>query len=319
MIEDVERGRPAILVYSRQPEAFAEWLRAHDCPGDVRVASSAQEALRVLDRTEVLLAWGFPRHLLTAAPRLRWVQSMGAGVDDLAQAPELPADVVLTRIVDQFGGYIAEYVFAELLARERRLGHARRLQAQRRWEHFTVGTLAGKTMGVAGLGSIGVEVVQRARAFRMRVHGLSRSGSRSPLVDRHFTPNEWPEFVRGLDVLVLTLPLTPETERAVNERVLAAMKPFAILVNVGRGRLVDEGALVAALRAGRIGGAVLDVFEREPLDGESPLWGMPNVVVTPHVSGPSTVAGVGQFFLENLQRYLRGEALIGTVDRARGY
>jgi glyoxylate/hydroxypyruvate reductase A len=153
----------------------------------------------------------------------------------------------------------------------------------------------------------------------MRIHGLSKTASASHLVDRHFTPDGWIEFVRDLDVLVLALPLTRETEGVVDGRVIASMRSGAVLVNVGRGLLVDEVALVDALCHGTIGGAVLDVFQTEPLPPDSPLWNLHGVTVTPHISGPSTIEGVGAFFLDNVHRFVRGDPLAGAVDRWRGY
>lgn len=260
----------------------------------------------------------FPFELLSRARRLRWIQSINAGVDDLLAA-DLPESVLTTRITGQFGGQIAEYVFAELLARIRQLDQLRAAQRDRRWAHFVADTLNGKTLGVAGLGSIGREIVRKARAFDMRVHGLSRTGSSAHLVDRHYGPDGWEQFVAGLDALVLALPRTQGTEGVVGRPVLGAMRPHAVLVNIGRGSLVDEAALVDALREGRIGGAVLDVFQHEPLPAASPFWTLPGVVVTPHVAGPSTVEGVGRFFLDNLDRYLSGRPLAGVVDRTAGY
>ena len=244
---------------------------------------------------------------------------MNAGVEELVAAGEIPPSVTITRVIEQFGKPIAEYVFAEYLAHVRELERTRTGQRERRWDHFVAGTLEGKTLGVAGLGSIGREIVRKGRAFDMRVFGSSRTGVAAGIVDRHFGPDEWPEFAAAVDVLVLTLPRTAETEGVIGRSVLGAMRPNAVLINVGRGALLDEDALVEFVRAGRIGGAILDVFQHEPLPADSPLWSTPNIIVTPHISGPSTVDGVSQFFLANVQRYLAGEPLQGVVDRARGY
>jgi phosphoglycerate dehydrogenase-like enzyme len=309
---------PQTLIYSRNSPQFASWLAAHQLPGTIVTATTAEEAERYLATTEVLLSWHFPDELFAHVPRLRWVQSLGAGVEDLV-GNRLPRDVVVTRVVDQFGGPIAEYVFAELLARARELERLRAMQHHREWGHIVPNTLAGKTLGVAGLGSIGREIVRKGRVFDMRVYGLSRSGESAAAVERHFTPDAWDLFLSELDVLVLTLPLTPETESVVNATRLAVMRQNAILVNVGRGRLVVEIDLIHALEDRRLGGAILDVFEREPLPPESPLWTLPGVTVTPHISGPSTVESVGAFFLENMHRYLAGRDLVGVVDCQRGY
>ena len=307
-------------MYSRRiASEIRDWLTNHGCTGTVLAASSPEEAVETLPEAEILFGARFPTELFKDAPRLKWIQSINAGVEELVGDPAIPREVTITRIVGQFSGYIAEYVFAELLARARQIDRLRAAQRERHWEHFTAETLAGKTLGVAGLGSIGQEIVRKGRAFDMRVHGLSRTGAAAGIVDRHFASGEWFEFVSDLDVLVLTLPRTADTEGSVNERVLNAMRPDSVLVNVGRGALVDEDALVNALQRGRPAAAVLDVFREEPLPVESPLWSLPNVVVTPHVSGPSTVENVSTFFLENLNRYVRGEPLVGVVDREAGY
>jgi glyoxylate/hydroxypyruvate reductase A len=308
---------PRILVYCRRPEEYAKWLREAGCPGTIRTAADPATAARHIGDTEVLFAWHFPPELFRDARRLRWVQSMGAGVEDLVSAP-LPPDVTICRIVDQFGGPISEYVMAELLSRVRRRDELRALQGLHRWEPVEVDTLAGRIMGIAGLGSIGRALALRAAAFGMEIRGLSRHRPEWPLA-AWYGPDRWLDFVRDLDVLVLTLPLTPETERVVDRTVLAAMKSTAILVNVGRGRLVDQDALTDALTRGQIGGAVLDVFDEEPLPPSHPLWDLPFVTVTPHIAGPSRVDDVARFFLTNIRRERQGLPLLGVVDREGGY
>lgn len=310
----------SVLVYAGSgAERYADAVR-RAAPGlEVRAATSPAQARPLLPAAEILLSWRLPPELYAEATNLLWLQSLGAGVEDIAGAEGLKASVAVTRIVDQFGVSIAEYVFAELLARVRRLDVARSQQAERCWRPFVADRLAGRTLGVAGLGSVGREVVRKGRAFDMRVVGLSRTADAAALVDRHFGPDGWGEFVRELDVLVLALPLTPATHGIVDAGVLAAMRPDSLLVNVGRGALVREAALVAALRAGRPGGAVLDVFETEPLAPDSPLWRLPGVTVSPHVAGPSRTDDVVAFFLDNLDRFERGEPLVGRVDRGLGY
>jgi glyoxylate/hydroxypyruvate reductase A len=317
---DTMSRSPVILVYSRSAKAFGDWLAAHDCPGTIHPASSPEDVAAVIGTAEVVLAASrFPVELFARAKRLQWVQSMGAGVDELVGAPLLPPEVVISRIVGQFGSYIAEYVFAELLATARSLERVRAAQRERRWDHFVAQTLQGQTLGVAGLGSIGKEIVRKGRALDMAVYGLSRSGTAAALVDRHFTPDRWIDFVGDLDVLVLALPRTAETEKVVDADVLGAMRPQAVLINVGRGILVDERALIQAIRGKQIAGAVLDVFETEPLPEDSPLWDLPGVRVSPHIAGPSTPEGVGSYFLSNVHRFILGEPLAGFVDRSLGY
>ncbi|MEX6702742.1 D-2-hydroxyacid dehydrogenase [Peribacillus frigoritolerans] len=231
----------------------------------------------------------------------------------------IPKNITLTRIIDQFGASISEYVFSFLLDIVKDGPRMKQSQLERRWDPFISETLKGKTIGVAGLGSIGAELVRKARAFDMNVHGLSFSGKQATLVDLHFTPGQWAEFVKDLDYLVLTLPLTDSTYHIINQDLLLAMKSNAYLINVGRGALIDEGDLISVMRAGHLQGAVLDVFETEPLPKEHVFWSMPNVFVTSHLSGPSTINEVSNFFIENLRRFLSEQPLNGLVDRNRGY
>lgn len=310
-----------ILVYTpSEPETYAAMIRQAGYAA-VDSASTPEEAEKKLSGTEVIISWKFPLHLLERpeAKDVRWIQSLGAGVDDLASSPSIGEQVVISRIVDQFGPPMSEYVFAHLLYTYQDLARSRSSQQEKQWQPFVTEILHGKTIGIAGIGSIGKEIVKKARAFDMTVYGLSYSGKDAQLVDRHFGPGQWLEFVRELDVLVLILPLTDQTRHVVNRDVLLAMKPSATLVNIGRGHLIAEDELIEVLQAGHLRSAILDVFQQEPLPADSPLWQLPNVYVTPHMSGPSTQERIGQYLLDNLARYGRGEALQGVVDRGAGY
>jgi len=314
---------PTILVFNPDQsvaKTYAESIREYGFTS-VQASSSSGEAIRLLPETEVILGWKFPLELLShpEAASVRWFQSMGAGVDDLVAADFIPEHITLTRIVDQFGAYISEYVFTFLLHIAKDVPRMRQSQMEKRWDPFISDSLAGKTIGVAGLGSIGSEIVRKARAFDMNVHGLSFSGKNASLVDAHFTADQWKAFVEDLDYLVLTLPLTDATRKVLNKDLLLAMKPDACVVNVGRGALVHENDLIDVMQSGNLQAAVLDVFEVEPLPKDHAFWSMANVYVTSHLSGPSTVAGVSRFFAENLKRYVNGLELIGIVDRKRGY
>lgn len=315
-------SEPKILVYSKNDaELYAHMLRTQEGLANVHAASTPEEAEAQLEGTEVVLGWKLPLQLLARpqAQSVRWIQSMGAGVDDLVSSPHIAATVRLTRIVDQFSAPMAEYVFAHLLAEYQNLQRTRAAQLDKEWRPFVPELLSGKTIGIAGLGSIGSEMVRKARAFDMTVHGLSYTGKQAQLVDRHYGPSEWREFVSELDCLVLVLPLTAETAQVVDRDVLLAMKPDAVLVNVGRGKLIVEDDLIAVLQAGHLRAAILDVFTQEPLAPDSPLWELPNVHVTPHLSGMNTDERICRYFADNVRRYLRGDQLMGAVDRRAGY
>lgn len=314
-------SQPNILVYSpKQAEAYATCIRNFGFTS-VKVATTPEEAERYLPHTEVILGWKFPTPLLNKpmSSSVRWFQSTGAGVNELIADTSIPENIMITRIIDQFGGYISEYVFTYLLYILKDVHRMRQSQLEHRWDPFISESLVGKTIGVAGLGSIGAEIVRKARAFDMNVDGLSFSGKQAQLVDRHFTPDEWPKFVKSLDYLVLTLPLTKATHHVINRNILQAMKSTAVLVNVGRGALIDETDLQFVMQSEHLQAAILDVFETEPLPKEHAFFSMPNVYVTSHLSGPSTTDGVSRFFIENVKRYIHEQPLNGLVDRKRGY
>ncbi|WP_053960741.1 D-2-hydroxyacid dehydrogenase [Sulfobacillus thermosulfidooxidans] len=309
---------PRIIVYRSGHERIGEILQEMNCPGEIITARTLDEFREVVPSAEIIFGWKIPPHLFRKAHQLRWIQSMGAGVDDLVSNPYLPSTVIITRIVDQFGPPIAEFVFAELLAHVRKLDRLRQQQQDHLWEPFAVGTLRNQRIGIAGLGSIGQELVRKARAFDMVVYGLS-SVPKPEMVDKAFSSAEWIPFVESLDYLVITLPVTEKTRGIVGEQVLRAMKPEALIINVGRGEVIDQKALVDALTTGQIAGAVLDVFETEPLPSGHILWDLPGVRISPHIAGPSVDEYVAQYFVTNVQRYINHEPLYGWVDRQRGY
>lgn len=319
MEPDQSTVEPAILIYhATNALLYAEKLF---CAGyhNLLLASDEEAFAAQIVRAEIVFGWRLPLRRLAEGSHLRWIQLMGAGVEDVAGSPHVPDHVTVTRVEGQFGLPIAEYVFGWVLHFVKEIDRMRFLQAERTWRSFVPNTLSGQTLAVAGLGSIGQEVARVGRAFGMRVTGLSRTGRAMESVDRHFMPSQWADFAAEADVLAVTLPHTADTDKVVNAQVFDAMKATAIFVNVGRGKVVDEEALLAAVRSEKIRVAVLDVFAKEPLAPESPLWKEPRVVVTPHLSGPSMPDAVTDYFLENLRRYLAGAPLLGMVDSTRGY
>ncbi len=312
-------GPITVLVYHPdEVQTYARLVRAPRGRVRVRTAASAQEAVPHVEEMDVLYAWGFPTQLLPRARRLRWVQVMGAGVDRFLDAP-FPPNVALTRAEGIFGPWMAEYTLGWLLWTTQRMEAFRAAQRARRWEPASPSLLRGRTLGLLGLGSVGRAVARVARAFAMRVVGINRSGQRVPEAERVYRRAGLREILGQSDYLVLALPLTPETRGLIGEAELRAMRPEAWLVNIGRGPLVQEDALLRALHERWIAGAILDVFPQEPLPPEHPLWGMANVVVTPHISGPSEAAEIAPIFNDNLRRFLQGRALRGRVDVRRGY
>jgi phosphoglycerate dehydrogenase-like enzyme len=248
-------------------------------------------------------------------PALRWVQSPGAGVDNPAFKILLDRGVHLTNGSGLHAEPIAQYIFTYVLHWERRVPRHQAQQAGRQWQRIYSGDLTGKTLGIVGLGGIGRAAARVAKAFGMRVLGTRRTPVDDPNVDRFLPRQQLHELLAESHYVVLCVPFTDETRHLIGPAELGAMRKDAVLINVARGGVVDEPALIDALRAGRIRGASLDVTTEEPLPADSPLWSLENCVLTPHDAGYSPLANqrLAALFLENLGRWLRGEALRNEV------
>jgi phosphoglycerate dehydrogenase-like enzyme len=265
----------------------------------------------------------FDGTLATRAPRLRWLQGTSSGIGErLRRSGLLETRVRFTTAAGVHDTALAEFVVLGLLTFTKDVAGMRAHQADHRWARATTRSLAGTRALVVGLGAVGGEVVRVLDALGVEVWGLRRSGSGSAgAVRRIVARDDLLDTLPQVHSLVLACPLTPETHHLIGARELAALRPAAIVVNVARGQVIDEPALVQALSEGRLAGAALDVFEKEPLPPDSPLWALPNVLVSPHSA--STIAGenarIVDIFLENLGRYLDGSPLCNEFDRERGY
>jgi len=314
----VTRG---ILVFNPEPaeaRAYAGLIRLPSREFTVSVASTAEEAAPFAPAAEILYCWRPPRPLLAAAARLKWIQCMGAGVEQVLM-PEVSPRVAITRAAGIFGPWMAEYAIGWCLWVTQRMDGFRASQRARRWAPVDPAPLRGQTLCVVGLGDIGRHIARAGRALGMRVIGISRTARRVPGVERVYRTRALATALARADFVVLPVPLSAATRGLIGAPALAAMKPSAWLINLARGPIVEEAALLDALRARRIGGAILDVFDTEPLPPDHPLWAQDNVVVTPHISGPSTTREIAPIFADNLRRYLAGRPLRHLVDRRRGY
>ena len=262
--------------------------------------------------------------------QLRWIHAPTAAVHQF-QFPELiNSDVVLTNSTEVHGPVVAEHVIAQIFALAKKIPQIAALQQKRVWGQEDVWSngphpreVAGTTLGLIGLGSIGRRVAKMASAIGMRVIAVREHVEKGTPhgVERVFTPSQIDELLRQSDFVVVAAPLIPATEKLINTSRLCVMKPEAYLINVGRGRQVDESALFEVLRARRIAGAALDVFEHEPLPPESPLWALDNLLITPHTAGLTEKLWHRHYehFSANLRRYLAKEPLQSTVDKRKGY
>ncbi|PDW01633.1 D-2-hydroxyacid dehydrogenase [Candidatus Viridilinea mediisalina] len=261
-------------------------------------------------------------YVLQEAQQLRWVHTPSAGVDHLLVPAVYERDLLLTNSAGVHAIPMAEFVLGLLLAYVKRLPYFYNAQAERRWAgDIGLAELHGATMLILGLGGIGQAIAERAAAFGMRVWGSRRKPIATPHVERVVTGDEWRTLLPATDYLVVTAPLTAATRGMVDAAALAALPPSAYLVNVGRGPLIDEAALIEALRHGKLAGAALDTFDQEPLPPEHPFWIMPNVTITPHATAFSPRMHQRQvtLFLDNLVRFMQGQPLRNIVDKSAGY
>jgi len=310
------------------PRHYVDELR-REFPQHTFLEAWDRQAIRdLLPQADVAFTPYVDRDVFPLATRLKWVQAVAVGVGSLLYPEMVASPVVITNARGIRARAIAEHVIGVSIALARKLHVAIRRQIAHEWaqteiEGGGVVVLRGRCLGVIGLGAIGVEVAGLAAALGMRVIATRRNvqAPRPAAVDEILAPADLHRLLGASDIVVLAPPLTPATRGLIGEPELAAMKRTAFLVNIGRGRLVQDEALVDALRAGRIGGAALDVFPHEPLDPDSPYWDLPNVIVTPHTSGamedywPPLLT----LFRENLRRFERGDTLLNIVDKHAGY
>jgi phosphoglycerate dehydrogenase-like enzyme len=246
---------------------------------------------------------------------LKWFHTFSAGTDAAAFRVLMDRGTILTNSSGASAPSIAQYVLAMMLYATKPIEQWRESQSRAAWEPIPAGELTGQTVGIVGTGAIGGEVARLAKAFGMRTIGIRRSTKKTPHLDEQLPPKQLAKMLKASDFVVLACPLTPETEGLIGERELKAMQPSATLINVARGRVCDEGALIRAMQKGWITRAVLDVFHFEPLPEQSPLWSLPNVIVTPHNSGmsPRNMARMMDIFVENLARFAAGKPLRSRV------
>ncbi len=310
-----------VLVCLPQPESLGAALRAHRPDLDIRARPLDAVTAGDLEWAETLV--GFRKPAVPGWGGLRWIHSIGAGVDGMLYGNELPDGILLTRSSEDFGPAIGEYCVARALAVSQRLAELTEAQRRGEWAGLDPVRIAGTRAVIAGTGMVGQGIAGCFTALGCVIDGLSRTGGRADGRTgsgfgsiRRFS--DFGRTVQGALWLVLALPLTTDTRGLINRDRLAECDG-AYLMNVGRGAVVEESALPEALDRGWISGAALDVFEREPLPADSPLWSHPKVTVTPHCSGPSTMEGMVGGFVECLEAVERGEVPQWAVSRARGY
>ena len=305
---------------------WAEWLDHYEAVSpriQAVAATTPEDLMREVVDTEVVIG-RLPREAFLVAKQLRWVQSNGVGFETMLYPEMIESDVVITNAAGALDTPMAEHAFALILSFTRGIVIQDRVRKERTWARDLISPsqIEGKTVCVLGLGSIGRGVARRLHAFGVEVVAVDAQVTEPPEgVARVVKPEGMLDALAGADFVVVALPLTERTRGLVNAACFDRMKETAYLVNIGRGPIVNEADLIEALKAGKIAGAGLDVFEQEPLPESSPLWDMPNVVMAPHMGGRSTEGqqNLRKIFCENLRRYAAGEPLMNIVDKRQGF
>jgi phosphoglycerate dehydrogenase-like enzyme len=294
---------------------------------DSLITEDLEKLKAAVPDADALLYAGFSDALARVLPlavRVRWIHSLWTGVEGILTPDMLKHPAILTNGRGAFRWPLADWVAAAMLFFAFDLGRVIRQQEKRLWQPFISTSLEGRTLGIVGYGSIGGAAAVRARSFGMKIAAVRRRPELlegDPQVDHGYAPAQIKELMAVSDYLLLATPLTTQTRGLIGEAELAAMKPSAVVINAGRGPVIDEGALIRALESGRIRGAALDVFDKEPLPVEHPFWQMPNVLVSPHTADrvEGFLAPAFECFFENLDRFLKGELLLNVVDKLAGY
>ncbi len=320
--------RPVEVVLSHYEESHAmRQAKGQGRPREELLAEAPTlppEVRELLGRAEVVLTLDIPLDIRDVAPRLRWIQALGAGIAQFDPRRLRDHGIVLTTAAGVTATPIAEFVMGRILEVWKGTRRLEELQRSRTWQFATGRTLSGTTLGVVGLGAIGTAVAKRAQAFGLHVVATKRrytAGMTSPVADELYGPDGLGKVLEASDVVVLAVPETDETQSLIGAGELARMKEGAVLCNVGRGTLVDEGALLSALRSGHLGAAILDVTREEPLPPDSPLWDAPNIYLSPHsaASVDHYAEDLADLLASNIRRYTAGEPLLNLVDPDAGY
>ena len=301
-----------LLILSQEEKSYRALIE------EARLAN-LELATQPADDVDIVLGEPKPiKAALASLPALSWAQSIWAGVEPLLD-PASRRDYILTNARGVFGGLMSEYVIGYLLLHERKILQRLENQKNKHWNDTDTGTLKGKTIGLLGVGSIGADVARTAKFFGMNVRGYTWSSETSKHVDKYYHGSDLLDFANGLDYLVNILPNTNDTRKIIHADVLNALPDHALVINVGRGPAVDESALLEALNQNKIAGAVLDVFEQEPLPKEHPFWTAPNLLITFHTGAPSLAPDIVKIFIENYQLFNAGQPLKYQVDFEKGY
>lgn len=325
IVYDAELAIPAAgrvgLMYSEADRVLSQSITATRpfSAGDEAAWLKLMSPARVMFDTDPAYLDAIP----AAAPNLRWIQGIASGAGELLNSVPLRNSVIdIATARGIHDDALADFAMMGILAHTKNLSLLKDQQRRGLWREVPASPVSGKKLCIVGLGSIGIQIARRAKAFDMRVTGVRRNPQPSPYADLVVPTARLTEALADADYVAITLPSTDETHHLFDRSRLSAMKPGVYIVNVGRGSVIDETALISALQSGAVAGAALDVFEDEPLSPESGLWGLDNVVLSPHCTSLMPEVTIGRLvdlFCTNLRRYLDGDQPLNCVDRASTY
>ena len=309
---------PPIFVTSPDSEEYSGLIKAElGSLAEISVASTLEETRNGYGQQPVIL--GRPDYVseVINSTTVRWVQSTWAGVTPLIKMPN--TSYALTSVKGIFGPQMSEYVIGHILAHELKIEERQGFQKNRKWRPLTSGQMSQKTAGIMGTGSIGSAVAEAMSKLGVKTIGLNTSGQPTPHFSKVFSQSSFFKFLEQVDYLIGILPDLPSTTDLINTATLKRMKKTALIINVGRGNLIDENALSEALISNNLAGAILDVTKKEPLDTSDRLWGVPNLKLTAHTAAESRPRDIVGLFLKNLNHFVKGKTLEGLVDFEKGY
>ena len=303
-----------LLIFLTHPEptrsGYEKYLAPRHPELSIKTFGTRDEALRHIKDADIFMGFGpqVGKEFFRDTPKLKWVHSLGTGTDGITDSPHLRKDVIVTATRGIHGVPMSEMAFLMMLAFNRDLRRIERQRAEQKWERYPGTLLDGKTVGILGLGAIAEDMAPRFKAFGMKVIGISRTKRDIPGFDEIYARHDIVTAAAQLDYFLLLVPLEDDTRNIVNDRVLAAMKPSAFLINLARGGVLDEDALLRALQQNKIAGAALDALAKEPLPAGHPLWSLPNVYITPHIAGfcDTYVKDAAMQFEQSLERFKAG-------------
>lgn len=304
-----------LLIFLTHPEptrsGYEKYLAPRHPELTIKTFATRDEAIKHIAWADIFMGFGpqVGKEFFKDTPKLKWVHSLGTGTDGITDSPWLGKNVVVTATRGIHGVPMSEMAFLLMLAFNRRFPFLQRQQAAKKWERFPGALLDKKTVGILGLGAIAEDMAPRFKAFGMRVVGISRTSRPIPGFDRIYSRADIVQAAAELDYFVLLVPLEDDTRNIVGDAVLGAMKPTAYLINLARGGVLDEDALIRALEAKKIAGAALDAHAKEPPAQDNPLWSMPNVIITPHIGGFSDtyVRDAAMQFEQSLAHFAAGK------------